>query len=162
MPSLFVIRKGKWYYCKKGKHIGEVPETTTSRSLETPTDVTVVYYPGMVGLAPKWVRLAPNETNPGLFQIRFQCIWRRVPNALKSDLKKSRICPIWGPIWPTLEPNLPFLDGRYRFTSNCSLLSENRLRWEEEEGRVAGMSNLASKLGQIGPKWDKSSTFSIS
>ena len=31
---------------------------------------------GMVGLAPKWVRLAPNGTNPGLFQIRFQCIWR--------------------------------------------------------------------------------------
>ena len=35
--------------------------------------------PGMVGLAPKWVRLA-----------------------LKSDLKKPRICPIWGqsdPLW---------------------------------------------------------------
>jgi len=32
--------------------------------------------PGMVGLAPKWVRLAPNGTNPGLFQIRFLCIWR--------------------------------------------------------------------------------------
>ena len=32
---------------------------------------------GMVGVAPKWVRLAPNGTNPGLFQIRFQCIWRR-------------------------------------------------------------------------------------
>ena len=30
---------------------------------------------GMVGLALKWVRLAPNGTNPGLFQIRFQCIW---------------------------------------------------------------------------------------
>ena len=30
---------------------------------------------GMVGLAPKWVRLDPNRTNPGLFQIRFQCIW---------------------------------------------------------------------------------------
>ena len=27
----------------------------------------------MVGLAQKWVRLAPNGTNPGLFQIRFQC-----------------------------------------------------------------------------------------
>ena len=25
----------------------------------------------MVGLVPKWVRLAPNETNSGLFQIRF-------------------------------------------------------------------------------------------
>ena len=32
--------------------------------------------PGMVGLPPKWVRLAPKGTNPGLFQIRFQCIWR--------------------------------------------------------------------------------------
>ena len=31
---------------------------------------------GVGGLAPKWVRLAPNGTNPGLFQIRFQCIWR--------------------------------------------------------------------------------------
>ena len=41
----------------------------------------------MVDLAPKWVRLAPNGTNPGLFQIRFQCIWRPAPNALKSDLK---------------------------------------------------------------------------
>ena len=51
---------------------------------------------GMVGLAPKWVRLAPNGTNPGLFQIIFQCIWRPAPNALKSDLKKPRICPIWG------------------------------------------------------------------
>ena len=30
---------------------------------------------GMVGLAPKWVRLAPNGRNPGLFQIRFQYIW---------------------------------------------------------------------------------------
>ena len=33
---------------------------------------------GMVGLAPKWVRLAlaPNGTNPGLFQIRILYIWR--------------------------------------------------------------------------------------
>ena len=31
---------------------------------------------GMVGLAPNWVILVPNGTNPGLFQIRFQCIWR--------------------------------------------------------------------------------------
>ena len=31
------------------------------------------------------------------------------PDALKSDPKKPRICPIWSPIWPTLEPNLPSL-----------------------------------------------------
>ena len=49
--------------------------------------------PGMVGLAPKWVRLAPNGTNPGLFQIRFQCIWRGAPKALKSDLKKPGFVP---------------------------------------------------------------------
>ena len=47
----------------------------------------------MVGLAPKWVRLAPNGTNPGLFQIKFQCIWRGAPNALKSDLKKPGFVP---------------------------------------------------------------------
>ena len=53
---------------------------------------------GMVGLPPKWVRLAPNGTILGLFQIIFQCIWRPAPNGLKSDLKKSRICTILGPI----------------------------------------------------------------
>ena len=36
--------------------------------------------PGMVDLAQKWVRLAPNGTNPGLFQIRFQYIWLDRPN----------------------------------------------------------------------------------
>ena len=40
----------------------------------------------------------PNWTKPGLFQIRFQYIWLDEPNVLKSDLKKSRICPIWSPI----------------------------------------------------------------
>ena len=55
---------------------------------------------GLVGLAPKWGRLAPKWTNPGLFQIRFQCIWRG------EDLSH------FGPIWPTLEPNLPSLKHR--------------------------------------------------
>ena len=44
------------------------------------------------------VRFAPIGTNMGLFQIRFQYIWLIEPNVLKSDLKKSPICPIWGPI----------------------------------------------------------------
>ena len=46
---------------------------------------------GLPNLDPKWVRLALNGTNPALRQ-----------NILKSDLKKSRICPIWGqsdPFW---------------------------------------------------------------
>ena len=40
----------------------------------------------------------PNGTNPGLFQIRFPYILAQRQNVLKSDLKKSLICPIWGPI----------------------------------------------------------------
>ena len=85
---------------------------------------------GMVGLAPKWVRLAPNGTNPGLFQIRFQCIWRPAPNALKSDLIKSRICPIWGqsdPLWSqTYHPWVPavftrrFVYGSHHAHSACA------------------------------------------
>ena len=33
---------------------------------------------GMVGLAPKWVRFAPNGTNPGLFQIPRQMHWNLI------------------------------------------------------------------------------------
>ena len=37
----------------------------------------------------KWVILAPNGTNPGLFQIRFQYILAlQRQNVLKTDLKK--------------------------------------------------------------------------
>ena len=51
----------------------------------------------MVGLASKWVRLAPIGINPGLFQIRFQCIWRprwskKVPDM--SHLGQAE--PLWG------------------------------------------------------------------
>ena len=52
-----------------------------------------------------------------------------------GSLEKSQIFSILS-IWPTFGWNLISL---YK----C----------------VAGVSNLASKLGQIGPKWDKSGTF---
>ena len=39
---------------------------------------------GMVGLAPKWVRMSPNGTNPGLFY--FGSVNQIV---LKSDVKKN-------------------------------------------------------------------------
>ena len=77
-----------WQPCK-----GRVPGSFSS---------TCRFMAGMVGLPPKWVRLAPTETNTGLFQIRFQYIFAQRQNVLKSDLKKSRICPIWGqsdPFW---------------------------------------------------------------
>ena len=57
---------------------------------------------GMSDLGQKWARVVQNGTNLGLFQIRFQYILAQRQNVLKSDLKKSRICPIWGqsdPFW---------------------------------------------------------------
>ena len=38
----------------------------------------------------------------GFFRSNFSAFGTGAPNALKSDLKKPRICPIWGqsdPIW---------------------------------------------------------------
>ena len=55
--------------------------------------------PGMLGLAPKWSRLAPNGTNPGSFHFRFHYVLissSASQNVLKFDMKKPRICPIWG------------------------------------------------------------------
>ena len=53
---------------------------------------------GMVGLAPKWVRLDPKFDKSGTFSDQISVHLAREPNVLKSDLKKSRIFPIWGPI----------------------------------------------------------------
>ena len=46
---------------------------------------------GESDLAPNWVKLDPNGTTQGLFQIRFQHMRQ---NVLKSDVKKSRICSL--------------------------------------------------------------------
>ena len=94
----------------------------------------VVCQPGMVGLAPKWVRLAPNGTNRGFFRSDFSAFGAGAPNALKSDLKNPRICPIWGqsdPLWSqTYHP--------------CFLIKSKSCR----------DVRAGYKFGQIGPKWD--------
>ena len=53
-----------------------------------------------------------NWTIWDFFRPYFSLFWLSEPtwlNALTSDLKKSRICPIWGSFWPTLHSNLPSL-----------------------------------------------------
>ena len=53
---------------------------------------------GMVGLAPKRVRLTPIETNPGLFQMRFQYIWLGPCSwgwGLRFGTKVGQIGPNW-------------------------------------------------------------------
>ena len=86
-----VSRMAVWWYV--GIAWGPLNDVLNSG---VPASCNASLFSGMVGLAAKWVRLAPNGINLGLFQIRFQCIWRDAPNALKSDLKTPQICPIWG------------------------------------------------------------------
>ena len=98
-----------WAVCFKDVICGEV-------TLDDPCLESYPSLPWMVGLAPKWVRLAPNGTNPGLFQIRFQCIWR-------GGLKKPRICPILGqsdPLWS--KTYHPCLSCSYWRSFNCTFV----------------------------------------
>ena len=63
------------------------------------------FWTGMVGLAPKWVRLAPNWTNPGIFQISFSLFW--LTEIWKNPRNLSilgQFDPLWNQIWP------PWLD----------------------------------------------------
>ena len=92
LPKIFILSKKKFF--EKMKIFGNF--NWRKRQVSGGSD------PEVWDLAPKCVSFAPNRTNPGLFQVRFHCIWRPAPNALKSDLKKSRICPIWGHSDPLL------------------------------------------------------------
>ena len=60
-------------------------------------------------LGPKWVRLAPNGTNPGIFQIS-------EPKCTESDLKNSRVVPFGANLthfWPKyFHCGLQFLSRR--------------------------------------------------
>ena len=59
-------------------------------------------YTGMVGLAQSgsdWLQMGQIR---GFFRSDFSAFGAPAPNALKSDRKKPRICPIWGqsdPLW---------------------------------------------------------------
>ena len=55
---------------------------------------TYVHSSGMVGLAPKWVRLVTNRTNLGLFKIGFNTFWLGNPKWTETDLKESMISHI--------------------------------------------------------------------
>ena len=62
---------------------------------------------GWPDLYPKWVKLTPNGTNPGIFQIRFSTFGSVEPNVLNLIWKKSpdlshlgQFDPLWGQNWP--------------------------------------------------------------
>jgi len=62
---------------------------------------------GLLDLGPKWVRLAPNSTNLENFSDQISVDFGSPSqNILKSDLKKSRFCPIWGQYDPLFKINV--------------------------------------------------------
>ena len=68
-----------------------LPYLLMMHSLLRPYYIPTTSQLGMVGgSAPKWVRLAPNGTNPGLYQIRFQYIW--LPSLVSIQLSLKEIC----------------------------------------------------------------------
>ena len=97
---------------------------------------------GMVGLASKRVRLDPNWTNPGLFQIRFRCIWRGAPS-----------------VWPQTDRylvqnrHIHYLNSALEtlvLNNSSSLSSLNALvdvRYLSESILSISMSHLNGKLG---------------
>jgi len=67
---------------------------------------------GMLGFSPKWVRLAPNGTNSGIFSDQIQHILTQWAKCTDVIIKKSRICPIWEQSAPLCaEANIPGLYG---------------------------------------------------
>ena len=70
--------------------------TVSSPCVDLHSKLCILFLPrvipaGMVGLAPNWVRLAPNGINPGLFQIRFQYIWLANLTNFKSGTFSDQI-----------------------------------------------------------------------
>ena len=88
---------------------------------------------------PNWIRLAPNGTNPGLFQIRFQNI-----------LAQSHLVPIW----PILGPKVPDLS---HFAVNPSSLFT---RWRHIGGArsTTGMLYFSTKCVKIDLKYNLKKT----
>ena len=63
-----------------------------------------------------------NGTNPGLFKISFSfqyILALASQNILKRIFKKSRICPILGPIWPDFVATLTSLLNKPSFYTIC-------------------------------------------
>ena len=56
---------------------------------------------------PKVGQIGPKWDKSGAFKIRFQCIWRSRAKCTEIWSEKAPDLSHLGPIWPTLEPNLP-------------------------------------------------------
>ena len=55
--------------------VGGLDLPLKKKELQAPVHEMTVDTPGLAELPPKWVRLATNGTNLGLFHIRFSTFW---------------------------------------------------------------------------------------
>ena len=75
--------------------------------------------PGMTYYGRKWLRLALNGTNTGLFHIRFQYILAE-PKCTEVWYEKVSGLSHLGTNWPTLGPSLSFLNSSQKLLNNAS------------------------------------------
>ena len=102
---------------------------------------------------PNYTRFELNGTNLGLIKISF-CIFLPIePNCTEYWFLKFQMCPITESKCPKLILKSP------RFVPFGANLGNSWTSVTPWGWSCAGISNLPSKLGQIGPKGDKSGTF---
>ena len=100
-----------------------------------------VHMQGCIIWHPNWVRLTPNETNLGLFKISFSTFSLCEPKCTETDLKKSQICSILGPIYKfgSTLTSLGVYDNKrpavwnvfLRADGHCLIVSQWRWGWME-------------------------------
>ena len=68
----------------------------------------MTFYNPTSGMAPNWVKLAPNETIRGLLKISYSTFWLTKTKYTQTDLKKSQMCTNLGQSDPA-NPQIPTL-----------------------------------------------------
>ena len=117
----------------------------------------------------------PNGINLGLLKICFSTFWLAEPKCTETDLKKSQIYPIWGPIRPYLNTKFDIPDRYLELSQGCKLwlrvrcylcteqIADNpvqfRFPWFSLGSKKHGCLNwFVFQAGYIGTKWYKSGT----
>ena len=147
VQTIFVsVSQNKLKFNPGLSHLGPIWSTLSQFRSPAQNNLKQQQQAGMVGLAPKWVRLDPKLDKSGTFsdQISVHLAHRAKCTEIWSE--KSRICPIMGPIWPTLALNLPSLvilvsnwinQGRFKINVSVHYLAcHNWLKYHLKLSRI--------------------------
>ena len=83
----------------------------------------------------------------GFFRSDFSALGAGAPNALESDLKKPRICPIWGQSHPLWSQTYHLCIKLTSLGSHCP----DPPPWGENMTAVLELAEIGSYMSQMGP-----------